>query len=136
MAKKEPGHIIPSTKLRHNCVNCAIMSKNNSYIQCKTGFEPEIVLSSVRTVIEEFSQSYTKYSAEKRKESNTAKLCIPITPKIRKSFKSFTRYHEVKTRSCTKLGEVFLCGTLRIPIIIGTLRNFVLQKTPYLTYGY
>jgi hypothetical protein len=30
------------------------MSKNNSYIVCKTGFEPEIVLSSVRIVIEEY----------------------------------------------------------------------------------
>ena len=33
------------------------MSKNNSYILCKTGFEPEIVLSSVRTVIEEQNNS-------------------------------------------------------------------------------
>jgi hypothetical protein len=33
------------------------MSKNNSYIVCKTGFDPEIVLSSVRTVIEEQNNS-------------------------------------------------------------------------------
>ena len=39
--------------------NCNIMSKNNCYILCKTGFEPEIVLSSVRTVIEEHKQLKT-----------------------------------------------------------------------------
>lgn len=44
------------------------MSKNNSNILCKTGFEPEIVLISVRTMIEafkkEFSLSNAKYSAD------------------------------------------------------------------------
>jgi len=40
-----------------------------------TGFEPETVLSSVRTVIEEFSLSSAKYAAESRKENTSAKLC-------------------------------------------------------------
>jgi UDP-N-acetylglucosamine 2-epimerase (non-hydrolysing) len=39
-----------------------------------TGFEPEIVLSSVRTVIEEFSQSSAELYAESRKENTSAKL--------------------------------------------------------------
>ena len=46
-----------------------------------TGFELEIVLSSVRTVIEEFkkefSQSHAEYPAESRKESNSAQPCLP-----------------------------------------------------------
>ena len=45
-----------------------------------TGFEPEIVLSSVRTVIEEFkkefSQSSAEYPAEARK-GTSAKPCLP-----------------------------------------------------------
>ena len=53
MVKKDPGHIY----LKINCVNRAITSKNNAYVLCKTGFEPEIVLSSVRAVIEEHEQS-------------------------------------------------------------------------------
>ena len=39
-----------------------------------TGFEPETVLSSVRTVIEEFSLSNAKYAAESNKENNSAQL--------------------------------------------------------------
>ena len=39
-----------------------------------TGFEPEIILSSARTVIKEFSLSNAKYAAESRKENISAKL--------------------------------------------------------------
>jgi len=73
-----------------------------------TGFEPEIVLSSVRTVIEEFSQSYTKYSAEKRKESNSAKLCDEHGETLRENYNTVN--HNTKNH-CTIPAEYNITDT-------------------------